>query len=73
MTRVMVDEEGSTAMAYTVLAVAGAGMPPEEEVGFVLDRPFIYAITKRDDLPLFVGMVNQPSLTNNGWHIDLTS
>jgi len=58
--RVMIDEEGCTAAAYTVMAMAGAGMPPKEEVDFVLDRPFLFAITGYDDLPLFVGVVNQP-------------
>lgn len=58
--RVTIDEEGCTAVAYTVLAADGAGMPPEEEVDFVLDRPFLFAITGCDDLPLFVGVVNQP-------------
>ena len=33
---------------------------PEEEVDFVLDRPFLFAITGVDRLPLFVGVVNQP-------------
>jgi len=58
--RVTIDEEGCTAVAYTVLAAAGAGMLPEEEVDFVLDRPFLFAITGVDRLPLFVGVVNQP-------------
>ena len=59
--RVMIDEEGCTAVAYTVMRGAGAGMPPEEEVDFVLDRPFLFAITNRDGLPLFMGVVNQPA------------
>ena len=58
--RVTIDEEGCTAAAYTVMAMAGAGMPPKEEVDFVLDRPFLFAITGYDGLPLFVGVVNQP-------------
>lgn len=58
--RVKIDEEGCTAASYTVLAAAGAGLPPEEEVDFVLDRPFIFVITGGGDLPLFVGIVNQP-------------
>ena len=33
---------------------------PEEEVDFVLDRPFLFAITGVDNLPLFVGLVNRP-------------
>ena len=59
--RVAIDEEGCIAAAYTVMAVCGAGMPPEEEVDFVLNRPFLFAITGNDGLPLFVGVVNQPA------------
>lgn len=57
--RVAIDEEGVTAAAYTVIPAAGAAMPPEEEVDFVLDRPFLFAITGADNMPLFVGIVNQ--------------
>lgn len=58
--RVMVDEEGCTAAAYTVMQRFGAAMPPEDEVDFVLDRPFLFVITGADGLPLFAGVVNQP-------------
>jgi len=58
--RVAVDEEGVTAAAYTVMMEAGAAPPPDEEIEFKLDRPFIFAITGRSGLPLFVGVVNQP-------------
>ena len=59
--RVTIDEEGCTAAAYTVIMVGeGAEMPPEEEVDFVLDRPFLFAITDGGGLPLFVGVVNRP-------------
>ena len=55
-----IDEEGVTAAAYTVMATAEAGEPPEEEVDFILDRPFIFVITNPDGLPLFAGIVNEP-------------
>ena len=58
--RVTVDEEGVTAAAYTVMMVCGEAAPPEEEVDFVLNRPFVFAITGTDGLPLFVGIVHQP-------------
>lgn len=58
--RVAIDEEGVTAAAYTVMATAEAGEPPEEEVDFILDRPFIFVITNPDGLPLFAGIVNEP-------------
>ena len=58
--RVAIDEEGVTAAAYTVMAATGSGAPPEEEMDFVLDRPFLFCVTSQDGLPLFVGIVNQP-------------
>lgn len=58
--RVTIDEEGCTAAAYTLLVTAGAAMPPDEEVDFVLDRPFLFFITSSQGLPLFVGIVHQP-------------
>ena len=57
--RVAIDEEGVTAAAYTVMMMCGAAMPPEDEMDFILDRPFLFVITSRDNLPLFAGMVNQ--------------
>ena len=58
--RVTLDEEGCTAAAYTVMPVCGAAEPPEEEIDFVLDRPFLFVITGEDGLPLFIGTVCQP-------------
>lgn len=58
--RVKIDEEGLEAAAYTVIMRCGAAMPPDEEVDFTLDRPFLFAITGEDGLPLFVGVVNRP-------------
>ena len=58
--RVAIDEEGVTAAAYTEMRLCGSAMPPEDEVVFVLDRPFLYVIMGADNLPLFIGVVNQP-------------
>jgi len=58
--RVKIDEEGVEAAAYTVMMAAGAAMPPEDEMDFILDRPFLFFITSQDDLPLFAGIVNEP-------------
>lgn len=59
-TRVVIDEEGVTAASYILLEFgAGAAMPPDEIIDFVLDRPFVFAITS-DQIPLFVGTVNMP-------------
>ena len=59
--RVKIDEEGCEAAAYTILMMrAGGMMPPEEEIDFALDRPFLFAVTGADGLPLFAGVVNTP-------------
>lgn len=59
--RVMVDEEGCTATAFTVLEEAAADAPGEaDEIDFILDRPFLFVITNESGLPLFAGVVNQP-------------
>lgn len=59
--RVKIDEEGCEAAAFTAMMAEGAAMPPEEQIDFVLDRPFVFAITAGTaQLPLFVGVVNQP-------------
>lgn len=58
--RVLVDEEGCQAAAFTVMALAGAGMPPQKQVDFVLDRPFVFAITGADSSILFLGVVEEP-------------
>lgn len=57
--RVKIDEEGVTAVAYTVMMACGTA-EPGETVDFVLDRPFIFVITGSDGLPLFTGVVNSP-------------
>lgn len=59
--RVTVDEEGVEAAAFTVMAMSGAGAPPDEieEIDFTVDRPFLFVIMSDDNLPLFAGVVNQ--------------
>lgn len=59
--RVVIDEEGCTATAFTVLSGPTAAPPPDDEVDFVLDRPFLFCITGDSGLPLFVGIVNRPA------------
>lgn len=60
--RVKIDEQGCEAAAYTVIMVAaGEAPPPDEEVDFTLDRPFLFVITNAGGLPLFAGIVNHPA------------
>ena len=55
--RVEIDENGVKAAAYIEFRGAGAAQPPEEIIDFVLDRPFVFVISK-GNLPLFTGVVN---------------
>ena len=60
--RVVIDEEGCTAAAFTVMMpLSGDGRPLDEEVDFVLNRPFLFCVTGLSGLPLFVGIVNYPA------------
>ena len=60
--RVAVDEEGVLAAAYTIMDFPDTGMPstPDDEIDFVLDRPFMFVVSSRNALPLFAGVVEQP-------------
>lgn len=58
--RVTIDEEGCEATAFTEVIFAGAPMPPEDEVDFIANRPFIFVIESGSGTPLFVGIVNNP-------------
>ena len=59
--RVVIDEEGCITVGFTVIKAPGAMMPPElNEINFVLDRPFLFIVSSRDNLPLFAGVVNEP-------------
>lgn len=62
-TRIELDELGVEAAAYTALTVRATSLAPESEevVEFVLDRPFVYAITASNGAPLFVGVVVNPA------------
>jgi serine protease inhibitor len=42
------------------MMTCGAARPPEDEIDFILDRPFLFLITSRDNLPLFAGVVENP-------------
>ena len=57
--RVRVDEEGCEGAAFTVIMAAEGAPAPGEEIDFVLDRPFLFAVTSQTGQLLFVGIVNQ--------------
>lgn len=60
--RVVIDEEGCTAAAFTEIIYLGADLPSEDEdeMDFIVDRPFIFVVTSDTNQPLFIGTVNNP-------------
>ena len=58
--RLLVDEKGVRAASYVEIAAAAESIPPEEEVDFTLDRPFVFLLVSNDNIPLYTGVVNQP-------------
>ena len=60
--RVKIDEEGVEAAAFTVMMVEATAAIEEEppHIAFDCDRPFLFAVTGLDGLPLFFGTVCDP-------------
>ncbi|MBQ4427483.1 MAG: hypothetical protein II881_06990 [Oscillospiraceae bacterium] len=58
--RLVLDEEGVKAAAYFDLGPANSAAPPEEQIVFTLDRPFIFVLYGEDVQPLFAGVINKP-------------
>lgn len=62
-TRLKVDEEGLEGASYVAILMCG-GLPPEdppEPKEIVFDRPFVVAVLSPENLPLFVGIVDDPT------------
>lgn len=63
-TRLKVDEEGLEGASYVAILMCG-GLPPEdppEPKEIVFDRPFVVAVLSPENLPLFVGIVDDPTV-----------
>ena len=53
---VKIDEEGVTGAAYTVLMMDAAGII-QDQVDFIIDRPFVFAVAAPDGSILFTGVI----------------
>ncbi|CAE6011798.1 unnamed protein product [Arabidopsis arenosa] len=63
--RVEVDEEGTTAVAATVVGGIGGCGPAKSKHDFVADHPFLFLVKENmSGLVLFLGQVLDPSITN---------
>lgn len=53
-----VNHDGIEAAAYTLMVMeATSAAPGEKEIDFYLNRPFMYALTNGDGIPLFIGTI----------------
>ena len=60
-TFVEVNEEGTEAAAVTIVGVVTSSAGPNDEVDFIVNRPFLFAITEKDTgAILFIGEVTKP-------------
>lgn len=59
---ISINEDGVEAAAYTYIAVDTAAAPGENEVlELKFDRPFIFVLQSRENVPLFIGVVQNPA------------
>ena len=60
---VKIDEDGVEASSYTMMScIAGAALPETlRKVKLVFDRPFVYWISIGHNMPLFMGICNNPA------------
>lgn len=58
---ISIDEVGVEASAFTQIDYCGSARP-EGRADMILDRPFIFVVTGIDSSPLFVGIINNPTL-----------
>ncbi len=61
-THIGIDEKGVEASAYTQIDYCGGAMP-EDEAFMILNRPFIYVITSPYGANLFIGICDNPTLS----------
>ena len=61
ISRVKITEDGVEAAAYAEFGMVAAGIAPKlKKLRFKLDRPFIFAITKSNNVPIYVGTICNP-------------
>ena len=60
--KLSIDEKGCKASAYTSMrGIAAGGLPQTPpRYDFIVDRPFLFVLTGKGNLPLFMGIVHQP-------------
>lgn len=63
-TSVSINEKGCEAASYVEIEMSRKGidyLPSEDIIRMTLNRPFVFAILSENDVPLFLGVVNNPN------------
>lgn len=61
-TAISINEKGCEAASYVEIEMRnGSAMPTEEPIYMYLTRPFVFAILSENDVPLFLGTVQNPN------------
>ena len=58
--RLIMNEDGIEAAAITISLDGAALRPPENEIDFTLNQPFLYAVMSETSIPLFIGTYCTP-------------
>lgn len=59
--KIIVDEQGTKAAAVTETEVEAGAAGQGDPFEFIANRPFVYAIISPENLPVFIGVVNNPT------------
>lgn len=61
---ISIDENGCEAAAYTKIDYSTAAEPKKtiEKADMILDRPFIFMLLGTNEVPLFIGVINNPTV-----------
>ncbi len=62
MLHIAINENGVEASSFTQYEAAAADPGELKKVKMVLDRPFVFVIFNKENMPLFTGVLNDPTL-----------
>ncbi len=63
-----IDENGCSVASYTQMTLECAGVAPTgEPMTMHCNRPFLFMISSKDDLPVFIGVVNRMKKDDREW------
>lgn len=58
---ISINEDGVEAAAYTYMEAPACCPPEDEKLELILNRPFIFIVQSNENVPLFIGVVQNPA------------